>query len=230
MRLKAEGWAGRVMVDGGERIDSVTLGMQRARLAVEWTQGYRSLGGDEIGLQLEGGARYDNGDGINGVGMELGGGFRYANAGLGLTAEARGRLLIAAREGYEEWGVGGMVQFDPAARGSGLSVRLSPSYGDAASGLNQLWDQGVSDAVRDPDMRHAGHPSLDGELAYGLPGFCGTPFGGFRLGQGGAKAFSSGVRYDLGAGLGLRVEGTRREGAFGAAAHTVGVRGRLLLR
>ena len=47
MRLKAEGWAGRVMVDGGERIDAVTLGMQRARLAVEWTQGYRSLGGDE---------------------------------------------------------------------------------------------------------------------------------------------------------------------------------------
>ena len=123
-----------------------------------------------------------------------------------------------------------MVQFDPAARGGGLSVRLSPSYGDAASGLNQLWDQGVSDAVRDPDMRHAGRPSLDGELAYGLPGFRGTPFGGFRLGRGGAKAFSSGVRYDLGSGLGLRVEGTRREGAFGAAAHTVGVRGRLLLR
>ncbi len=230
MRLKAEGWASRVMVDGGERIDAVTLGMQRARLAVEWTQGYRSLGGDEIGLQLEGGTRYDNGDGINGVGMELGGGFRYANAGLGLTAEARGRLLIAAREGYEEWGFGGMVQFDPATRGSGLSVRLSPSYGDAASGLNQLWDQGVSDAVRDPDMRHAGRPSLDGELAYGLPGFRGTPFGGFHLAQGGAKAFSSGVRYDLGSGLGLRVEGTRREGAFGAAAHTVGVRGRLLLR
>ena len=230
MRLKAEGWAGRVMVDGGERIDAVTLGMQRARLAVEWTQGYRSLGGDEIGLQLEGGARYDNGDGINGVGMELGGGFRYANAGLGLTAEARGRLLIAAREGYEEWGVGGMVQFDPATRGSGLSVRLSPSYGDAASGLNQLWESGVSDAVRDPEMRHAGRHNLDGEISYGLPGSRGTPFGGFHLAQGGAKAFSSGVRYDLGAGLGLRVEGTRREGAFGAAAHTVGVRGRLLLR
>ena len=193
-------------------------------------QGYRSLGGDEIGLQLEGGARYDNGDGINGVGMELGGGFRYANAGLGLTAEARGRLLIAAREGYEEWGVGGMVQFDPAARGSGLSVRLSPSYGDAASGLNQLWDRGVSDAVRGPDMQHAGRPSLDGEVAYGLPGFRGTPFGGFRLGQGGAKAFSSGVRYDLGSGLGLRVEGTRRESAFGLAEHSVGVRGRLRLR
>ena len=41
VRLKAEGWAGRVMVDGGERVDSVTLAMQRGKLALEWTQGYR---------------------------------------------------------------------------------------------------------------------------------------------------------------------------------------------
>ena len=229
MRLKAEGWAGRVMVDGGERIDAVTLGMQRARLAVEWTQGYRSLGGDEIGLKLEGGARYDNGDGVNGVGMELGGGFRYANARLGLTAEGRGRLLIAAREGYEEWGVGGMVQFDPAARGGGLSVRLSPSYGDAASGLNQLWDQGVSDAVRDPDMRHANRPTLDGEVAYGLPGLRGTPFGGFRLGRGRREGVQQrgALRSRLGtrpAGRGHPARGrVRRGGAHGRGEGTAAV-------
>ncbi len=85
-----------------------------------------------------------------------------------------------------------------------------PSYGDAASGLNQLWDRGISDAVRDPDMRHAGRPSLDGELAYGLPWFRGTPFGGFRLGQGGARAFSSEVRYDLGAMAGRSLYPQRR--------------------
>ena len=228
VRLKAEGWAGRVMVDGGERIDSVTLGMQRAKLAVEWSQGYRSSGGDEIGMRIEGGARYDNGDGINGMGAELGGGVRYANAGLGLTVEGRGRMLISAREGYEEWGVGGMLQLDPATRGSGLSVRLMPSYGDAASGVNELWDRGITDAVHEPGLQRRAH--LDGEVAYGLPGFRGTPFGGFRLGATGTRAFTSGVRYDLGAGLGLRIEGTRREGAFGATEHTVGVRGRVQLR
>ncbi len=228
VRVKAEGWAGRVMVDGGERIDSVTLDMQRAKLALEWTQGYRSSGGNEVAIVLEGGMRYDNGDGVNGTSGEVGGGLRYSNAGLGLMAEGRGRLLISAREGYEEWGFGGMIQFDPATRGQGLSIRVAPSYGDAASGVNQLWDQGVSDAVRGGDMRM--RANVDGEVAYGVAGFQGTPYGGFYLADGGARAFSSGLRYDLGRGLGLRIEGTRRESGLGAPEHTIGIRGRLKFR
>ena len=229
VRVKAEGWAGRVMVDGGQRLDSVTLDMQRARLALEWQQGYRSPDGGEVAIAIEGGMRYDNGDGVNGVGGEVGGGLRYRNVRWGLTAEGRGRLLVAAREGYEEWGFGGMIQIDPATPGQGLQVRVAPSYGEAASGVNQLWERGVSDAVHDRDMRVGAN--LDAEVAYGLPGFRGTPFGGFHLGATGARAFSSGVRYDLGSGLGLRVEGTRREGALGGGAeHAVGVRGRLTLR
>lgn len=43
---------------------------------------------------LEGGMRYDNGDGINGAGAEVGGGVRYRNVRLGLTAEGRGRLRV----------------------------------------------------------------------------------------------------------------------------------------
>ncbi len=228
VRVKAEGWAGRVLVDGGERIDSITLDMQRAKLALEWTQGYRSPGGNEVLIVLEGGMRYDNGDGINGTSGEVGGGLRYTNARVGLTAEGRGRLLISARGGYEEWGFGGMIQLDPAARGQGLQVRLAPSYGDAASGVNQLWERGVSGAVRDRDW-DAG-ANVDAEVAYGLAGFNGTPYTGFYLSDSGARAFSSGLRYDLGSGLGLRLEGTRREGALGGAEHTVGIRGRLRFR
>ncbi len=48
--------------DDGERVDSVTLDMQRAKLALEWTQGYRSRGGNEVVMVLEGGMRYDNGE------------------------------------------------------------------------------------------------------------------------------------------------------------------------
>ncbi len=228
VRVKAEGWAGRVLVDGSERVDSVTLDMQRAKLALEWTQGYRSAGGAEVAIVLEGGMRYDNGDGINGTSAELGGGLRYTNARVGLTAEGRGRLLISARDGYEEWGFGGMIQLDPAARGQGLQVRLAPAYGDAASGVNQLWERGVSGAVRDRDW-DAG-ANLDAEVAYGLAGFNGTPYTGFYLSDSGARAYSSGLRYDLGSGLGLRLEGTRREGALGGAEHTVGIRGRLRFR
>ena len=228
VRLKGEGWAGQVMVDGGERIDSVTLNMQRAKLALELKQGYRSSTGDEIAIVLEGGMRYDNGDGVNGTSAEVGGGLRYSNTRMGLIAEGRGRLLISARDGYEEWGIGGMIQLDPAARGQGLQVRLAPSYGDAASGVNQLWERGVSGAVRDHNLGAAAN--LDGEVAYGVAGFQGTPYSGFYLAESGVKAFSSGLRYNLGSGLGLRIEGTRRESALGAAEHSVGFRGRLRFR
>ena len=228
VRLKAEGWYGEVKVDGSTQIDSVTLNMQRGKLALELTQGFSTRAGSEMAVVLEGGMRYDNGDGVNGASAEVGGGLRYTNSGLGLTAEGRGRFVISARNGYEEWGLGGTLMFDPATRGQGLSIRVAPSYGDHLSGVNQLWERGVTDAVggHGPGMG----PNVDGEVAYGIAGFHGTPYSGFYLGQAGTRAFSSGVRYELGSGAGLRLEGTRREGMLEGAQHTVGVRGRLQFR
>ncbi len=228
VRIKAEGWYGEVTVDGSEQIGEVTLEMQRGKLALELTQGFRSGTESEMAFVLEGGMRYDDGDAINGTSAEVGGGLRYTNPGLGLTAEGRGRFVISARQGYEEWGLGGMLMFDPAARGQGLQVRVAPSYGDHTSGVNQLWERGVSDAVGGHGLGMG--PNVDGEVAYGIAGFQGTPYSGFYLGQGGTRAFSSGVRYDLGSGVGLRLEGTRREKGFGTAQHTVGIRGRLRFR
>ena len=228
VRLKAEGWTGRFKVEGAERIEAVTLEMQRAKLALELTQGFRTDTGHEMAFVLEGGMRYDDGDGVNGTSGEVGGGLRYTNSRLGLTAEGRGRFVLSARDGYEEWGLGGMLQFDPATRGQGLSIRVAPAWGDAASGVSQLWERGVSDAVRGHDLGMGAN--VDGEVAYGIAGFQGTPYGGFHLGERGLRAFSSGVRYDLGAGVGVRLEGTRRESAFGAAQHSVGIRGRIKLR
>ena len=134
VRLKAEGWYGQVTVDGSAQIEEVTLEMQRGKLALELTQGFRTGAGNEMAFVLEGGMRYDNGDAINGASAEVGGGLRYTNLGLGLTAEGRGRFVISARAGYEEWGMGGTLMFDPAARGEGLSIRVAPSYGDHTSG------------------------------------------------------------------------------------------------
>ena len=228
VRLKAEGWYGEVTVDGTQQIEEVTLTMQRGKVALELTQGFSSDAGSETAVVLEGGMRYDDGDGINGTSAEVGGGLRYTNSGLGLTAEGRGRFVISARAGYEEWGMGGTLMFDPATRGQGLQVRVAPSYGNHMSGVNQLWERGVHDAVGGHDLGMG--PNVDGEVAYGVAGFHGTPYSGFYLGQGGTRAFSSGVRYDLGSGVGLRLEGTRRESGLAGAQHTVGVRGRIRLR
>ncbi|MYC97948.1 MAG: hypothetical protein F4X13_01635 [Gammaproteobacteria bacterium] len=228
VRLKAEGWYGEVTVDGSRQIEEVTLEMQRGKLALELTQGFRTGTGNEMAFVLEGGMRYDNGDAINGTSAEVGGGLRYTNSSLGLTAEGRGRFVISARQGYEEWGMGGMLMFDPATRGQGLSIRVAPSYGDHMSGVSQLWERGVHDAVGGQDLGMA--PNVDGEVAYGIAGSHATPYSGFYLGQGGTRAFSSGVRYELGSGVGLRLEGTRRESTLGAPQHSVGVRGRIRLR
>ena len=228
VRLKAEGWYGEVTVDGSGQIEEVTLEMRRGKLALELTQGFSTNAGSEMAVVLDGGMRYDDGDGVNGASAEVGGGLRYTNSSLGLTAEGRGRFVISARAGYEEWGMGGTLMFDPATRGQGLSIRVAPSYGNHLSGVNQLWERGVHDAVGGHDLGMG--PNVDGEVAYGIAGFHGTPYSGFYLGQGGTRAFSSGVRYELGAGVGLRLEGTRRESELGAPQHTVGVRGRIRLR
>ena len=233
VRVKADGWAGQITVDGAAGVGKEVLNLQRGRLLLELTQGYRT-GANEVGLSVDGGMRYDNGDGANGAGMEAGGGLRFANHRFGLTVEGRGRVLVTGREGYEEWGVGGMFQFDPGSRGQGLSIRLSPTYGDAASGLSALWDRGAP-----AHSAHSSHPTgrfpatapaLDGELAYGFASRRGTPYGGFHLTSDGRQAFSSGVRYDLGPGFGLRLEGTRRDNGTGASEHTIGIRGRVQMR
>ncbi len=228
VRLRAEGWYGEVTVDGSAQIEEVTLEMQRGKLALELTQGFRTQAGSDMAFVLEGGMRYDNGDGVNGASAEVGGGLRYTNSNLGLTAEGRGRFVISARAGYEEWGIGGTLMFDPATRGQGLSIRVAPSYGDHLSGVNQLWERGVTDAVGSHALGIG--PNVDGELAYGIAGFHGTPYSGFYLGQAGTRAFSSGVRYELGSGVGLRIEGTRRDSTLGAPQHSLGVRGRLRFR
>ena len=86
----------------------------------------------------------------------------------------------------------------------------------------------MADALHGRDL--GAGVNVDAQVSYGLAGFQGTPFAGLRVAEGGARAFSSGVRYALPSGLGLWLEGTRRESALGAAEHSLGIRGRLRMR
>ena len=223
LRLKAEGWLSRVEVEGGEEVDSLTLDMRRARVALQWKQGYQFEAGHELSVLLEGGLRYDNGDMANGGGMELGGGVRYVSPRGGFTAEGRGRMLATGHLGYEEWGVSGLVQIDSHGRGEGLSVRLVPSWGDASSGVQALWDRGVS--AMQPGGFTPARGQLNAEVDYGLSRFAGTPYGRFHIADGGDRAFGSGLRYEITRVLDLRVEGTRRQSALSPAQHGLTMRG-----
>ena len=223
VRVRGEGLLARVNVNQGAEFDSLTVDMRRVRLLLEWTQQYRSDAGDEIAFLLEGGMRYDGGSGAQGTGIEVGSGMRFVSATLGMRIEGRGRALLTGEEGYQEWGLGALLQIDPEYKGEGLSIRIAPTWGEATGGPQELWERGVADVRSDGAELLGGR--LDAEVAYGLRGFAGTPYGGLLLADRGARAYSGGLRYDLAGGLGVRLEATRREAAFGPPQHTIGVRG-----
>ena len=221
LRLKGDGWLTRVEVQGSELVDSVTLDMRRARVSLEWKQGYEVYAGHEVAAVLEGGARYDDGDAGNGGGLELGGGLQYASPGGRLRVEGRGRMLATGHAGYEEWGAGGMIQFD--SQGRGLSVRLVPEWGETGSGVQALWDRGVSGLPGGGFDPARGR--LNAEAEYGLPRFAGTPYARLYVVDGGDRAFGSGMRYEITRVLDLRLEGTRTQSAVAPAKHGLTIRG-----
>ena len=90
---------------------------------------------------LEFGLRHDSGDAETGSGIELGAGIRYTDAALGLSLEANARGLVAHQDSaYEEWGAWATIRLDPGEPGKGLSLSVSPTWGAASSGLDQLWN------------------------------------------------------------------------------------------
>ena len=70
---------------------------------------------------------------------------------------------------YEEWGVNGVIGIVLGVKGQGLAVALVPSYGPAASGMQQLLNRHVSPAAESnhPGMR------LEAEISYGIGVFGG---------------------------------------------------------
>ena len=223
LRVRTEGWASRVKVDGDAQMDSLTIDMQRGRLALEWSQGRSFGGGDEVTFMLEGGARFGSGEGTDGVGMEVGGGLRYNNPAAGLTLEGRGRYLSAG-SGYQEMGFRGLLQVDPQGS-EGLSVKIVPALGDAASAVDELWDRGVGQLVQGGSALAR---RVDARMEYGLAASHGTPYTRIRVVEGGSQAIGTGVRYDLAELLQVQLEGTRNRGKLGPARHAVSLRGQLV--
>ena len=219
--VRAEGWLSRVEVDEAEGMESLTLDMERGRFALEWSQTHKFRSGDEVTVLLEGGARFGDGEGTDGAGMEFGGGLRYTRPSSGLTMEGHGRLLATGGSGYEEWGVRGLIQIDPQA-GTGLSMKLVPAWGETASGVQELWERGLSGRR---DMAAMQRGRLNAEVEYGLAEFHGTPYGRVCLVSAGTRAFGTGMRYEISGGLGLRLEGTRTRSVDAPARHGLALRG-----
>ena len=226
LRVKAQASLAQMEVAGhGSLLQEQTIAAQRLRLALEGSHKRTLASGAQLAPSLEVGLRHDGGDGITGTGLELGGGLRYVDPALGLTLEGRGRVLAAYDDAYKEWGASGLIRLDPGAAGQGLSLSLAPSYGQTASGVQRLWDQGLPQGpTQGPSPTQALTGRLEAEVGYGLTAFAGqglvTPYGRLSLG-GGTQQYRVGSRLELGPALRLSLEGTRQVTAVGQADHGI---------
>ena len=224
LSLRGEGALAQLTADSAT-FEVATLDMWRFRLTTELSHELIFSSGTSLTPWAELGARHDGGDGQTGAGLELGGGLRYRVPQVGLTAEGYGRWLAVHEGALQEWGVGAMVTIDPGMDRRGLSASVTPSWGETASGVQRLWQQGAAG----PAWYGTSRAQVDAQLGYGVPVFGGrsvlTPFGAMNL------AGEEARRYRLGGSLAtsrwttLSLEIERWDRALTDAMHSVMVRG-----
>ena len=224
LSLRGEGALAQLTADSAT-FEVATLDMWRFRLTTELSHELLFSSGTSLTPWAELGARHDGGDGQSGAGLELGGGLRYRVPQVGLTAEGYGRWLAVHEGALQEWGVGAMVTIDPGMDRRGLSASVTPSWGETASGVQRLWQQGAAG----PAWYGTSRAQVDAQLGYGVPVFGGrsvlTPFGAMNLAGDEAR------RYRLGGSLAtsrwttLSLEIERWDRALTDAMHSVMVRG-----
>ena len=211
LRLKAEALLTNIKVEGnGGAIEPVALDARRFRLALEGSHERPLASGARLVPTVEVGVRHDGGDGIEGTGLEVGGGLRYVDQTSGLTVAGRGRALVTyGTQEYREWGANLFIQMDPGTDGQGLSFTLLPTYGQTASGVSRLWDQGgngVGAARQDALGR------LEALVGYGLPTLEGkgllTPYSAVTLESAGHQLRLGGL-LGIGSSFNVSLEGTR---------------------
>ena len=179
----------------------------RVRLAVEGARTWETSGGN-FTPSVEIGVRHDGGDAETGTGVELGGGFRYEGAGVSIEGAVR-TLIAHEEDGYEEWGASGTIRIDPGASGRGLSLTLAPSWGNASSGMDQIWSP--RDAHRlSQEQEFEAESRVEGEIGYGLslsriPGVL-TPYAGMTFGEAEQRAWRTGARWQMGTNAAVGLE------------------------
>ena len=212
LALKADAFAVEMESDDVPVLRATSRDVERLRLMLEGQTEWAASADSRLVPSMELGVRYDGGDAEKGGGAELGGGLAYVHTTLGLTVEARGRLLLAHRDNdFKQWGASVMANLDPGASGEGLSFSLAPVWGEASSGTGALWGNeqvGVApQLVESPGWQP---DRMDVAVGYGLRLGNGrrvlTPFG--ELSLGGSGSLQMGLRLEETAGVpgGLRLE------------------------
>ena len=162
-------------------------------------------GSYSLASSLEGGLRYDLGDGETGGGIELSPAFTYKSSGDHILIEGRGRYLIAGQ--HDQWGLSVLARIDQARHGRGLSFSMHPTWGQSQAQAQQLTAYNGS---RFNDYRAAkAEAQMKTELSYGMhmshilgQTMLFTPYAEFTLGEN-ARYYQFGQRLSIGELLSL---------------------------
>ena len=228
VKLKGDwGLASINAAGGGKVFEEATANIRRLRLRTEVSHARKLSAGKSLTPWGELGVRHDGGDGQHGAGLEVGGGLRFQDLGGGLTAESYGRWLALHHGTLQEWGFGALLRYAPGRSGRGPSVSLGPSWGDTASGVQRLWERGVTD----PTLYEVPGSRLDAQFGYGFTAFRGrgllTPYARLSLAHEAARGYRLGSRLALGPSASVSIEAQRREYPAAPINHALLVLGTL---
>ena len=226
LRLKGETAFTWADIDGAGTIEAVNLNASRQRLMFEGLHVQTLASGATLTPSVEMGMRYDGGDGDTGHSLEIGGGLRYADPATGLTVEGRARTVPVHSGDYEEWGVSGLVRLDPGAAGLGLSLSVQPAWGQTASGVQRLWETGMTQGSA-PANQAAGR--VNARIAYGIGTTWGgqgvlTPYTDVSLSGEGSRRLSLGGQFNIGSAVRMSLEGVESRPVRGLTNHGVMLR------
>ena len=224
---------GRVLTeDGVEAIAGLTVDTWQARVGVEGSYTMDMGDGGSLTAFMEVAGRYDGGD-EGEAGLELSPGMYIARPDTGFGLELRGRALVLhSAENYEEYGLSATASVTPRSDGTGLSLSLSPRWGDDTGGADTLWrDDSLGLLGSSSSDRNA--MSLDARVGYGLRAMNGllTPFSEFGLRDEDSQYWRVGARFDRTHAdpgtLSLELSGERRQSFGRDPEHRVGVISRM---
>ena len=232
LAAKTDAFLTTVRSEGKTHVPGARGHAERVRLLVEGRTAVGLSAGSRLEPRLELGGRWDSGTAEQGLGAELGGGVAYTRTDWGLRVEAQGRYLLLHEDGaFEDWGASVSVRLDPGAAGEGAYLTVSPVWGQAASGVAQLW--GTASVL--PQESSTSRPaagwqpgSLGVDVGYGVALADGrglvTPYGGLALARAGTSRYRLGSRVALSGLLDVTLEGERAEQPGQKPAHGVSVR------
>ena len=203
-------------------LDAVSSSVGRLRLGLEGSWAVEMESG-ELSPFGRLSARHDSGDGETGHGMEVSGGVRY-RAGR-VSFETGGRVLWAGTGGHEERGWNLALALDPREGGRGLSLSVSPTWGEAQHrALEALWRPDALAALDGGAAPAGAGHGMRTRIGYGLrwPASASsgllTPWAEHDRFASGERRSSMGLRLELPSSrLELNLRGEVEEGSGGDA-------------